>query len=62
MIKMLGLLLKKKITIDLKGTEINDSAKIVYCNKCGNEIYIAKLDDKNIKRANTEYMKKLNQK
>jgi hypothetical protein len=46
-----------EITSNLKGVEINYTAKVPYCNECKNEIYIAELDDENIKKANDEYRK-----
>jgi hypothetical protein len=48
---------EKEINLNIKGIKVNYTAQIAYCNECGNEIYVPKLDDMNIKRANTEYRK-----
>ncbi|KXG74864.1 hypothetical protein AN618_21560 [Fervidicola ferrireducens] len=43
---------------NIEGVEYSFVAKLAYCNGCGKEIYIAELDDENIRNANAEYKKK----
>ncbi|SHF79911.1 hypothetical protein SAMN02746089_02570 [Caldanaerobius fijiensis DSM 17918] len=45
----------------LKGVEISYIAKIPYCSECRREIYVAELDDDNIRKAHEKYRKKLNE-
>lgn len=39
----------------IKGSLVRYLAKVPICNKCGNEIYIAEMDDQNIEEANRQY-------
>jgi putative zinc finger/helix-turn-helix YgiT family protein len=45
------------IKTNIKGVEFEYMANIAYCKECGEEIYIAEIDDENIKRANKKYRK-----
>lgn len=47
----------KEITVpmDIKGIEFDYLANIAYCEECKEEIYVAELDDENVRRANRIY-------
>ncbi|HOQ37950.1 MAG TPA: DUF4065 domain-containing protein [Acetivibrio sp.] len=49
------ILKEQEITTDIKGTSVSYIGNIAYCNECGEEVYISKIDDENIRKANEKY-------
>lgn len=50
---------EENIDMNIKGVNFSYLGNIAYCDECGKEVYIAELDEENIKTGNEKYREKL---
>lgn len=51
---------EKEVDMEVKGTKFVFLGEIAYCSECNEEIYISKINDENIKKANEKYREQIN--
>lgn len=50
---------EESIRMKIKETEFDFIGKVAYCKECGEEVYIAEIDDANVRKANEKYREKI---